>query len=251
MSAFFLSAICHLAVADVHCRATATTESVQLARVIDGDTVELADGRRVRLIGIDTPEIGYRGARSEPYAEAARDRLRELAAPGGVRMQTGVEAEDRHGRTLGHLFAADGSNLEALLLAEGLGMALVMPPNLALWRCQQAAEESARRLGLGLWATDPVMPVQALDSGGFALVRGRVSRIERAGAQLWLELDGPLVLRLRDVDRVYFADQQPEGWHGREVEVRGWVIERTARQSGRKPLMLPLRHPGMLQVLDP
>ena len=251
LSAFFLSAICHLAVADVDCRAAATTELVQLARVIDGDTVELADGRRVRLIGIDTPEIGYRGAPSEPFAELARDRLRELLAPGGVRLQAGVEAEDRYGRALAHLFAVDGSNVEARLLADGLGMALVMPPNLALWRCQQAAEESARRLGLGLWSTDPVVPVQQLDSGGFALVRGRLNRIERAGEQLWLELDGPLVLRLRDTDRGYFTGQQPEAWRGREIEVRGWVIERAVRRSGHKPLMLPLRHPGMLRLLEP
>lgn len=251
MSAFFLSAICQWAVADTRCQATASTESIQLARVIDGDTVELADGRRVRLVGIDTPEIGYRGEPSEPFAEAARDRLRELVAAGEVRMQMGTETKDRYGRTLGHLFAADGSNLEARLLAEGLGFALAMPPNLALWSCQQAAEAVARQLGLGLWSADPIMPVRQLRAGGFALLRGRITGIDRAGEQLLIELDGPLVLRLHDADRAYFADQYPEVWHGREIEVRGWVIERGSRRSGRKPLMLPLRHPGMLRLLTP
>lgn len=247
-----MSAICPLAAAaDTACQATAATEPVQLARVIDGDTVELVDGRRVRLIGIDTPEIGYRGESSEPFAEAARDRLRELTSGGEVRMQVGVDSKDRYGRTLGHLFAADGSNLEARLLREGLGFALVMLPNLALWRCQQAAEVQARQLGLALWSADPVTPARALDSGGFALVRGKITSIERAGEQLWIELDGPLVLRLRDADREHFDGLHSEVWHGRDIEVRGWIIERRSQRSGRQPLMLSLRHPGMLRLLTP
>ncbi|SDU27772.1 thermonuclease family protein [Halopseudomonas salegens] len=251
MSAFFLSAICQWGVADTRCQATATTEPVKLMRVIDGDTVELSDGRRVRLIGLDTPEIGYRGEPSEPFALAARDRLRELVVAGELRMQVGEEAEDRYGRTLGHLFTANGSNVEARLLAEGLGFALAVPPNTALWRCQAAAEAQARQQGLALWGVDPVRPASQLRSGGFALIRGKVTSIDRAGKQLWIELDGPLVLRLRDTDRQHFAGLRPEAWQGREMEVRGWVIERGSRRPGRKPLLLPLEHPGMLKLLTP
>lgn len=51
---------------------------MQVRQVVDGDTLRLVDGRSVRLIGINTPEVGRKGRSSEPYAEAARRRLQAL-----------------------------------------------------------------------------------------------------------------------------------------------------------------------------
>ena len=251
VSAFFVPAVAWAAPAVALCTATAATEPVAVSRVIDGDTLELHDGRRVRLIGVDTPEIGYRGKRSEPYAQAARRRLQEMVAPGGLRLQRGQEPEDRYGRTLGHLFTAEGQNVEAQLLREGLGFALAVPPNIALWACHRDAEDMARGKRRALWAGNPQTPAGSLRNPGFALISGRVITVERTTGQYWIELDGPLVLNLRDQDSIYFADQTPSQWLGRELEVRGWVIQRRTRRAGHKPFLLPVRHPGMLRLSQP
>lgn len=232
------------------CRLPEGALPVGSQRVIDGDTLELDDGRRLRLIGIDTPEIGRRGEPSEPFAQAARRRLQQLVGSGQLHMLPGVESRDSYGRTLAHLFDGDGNNLEAQLLAEGLGFALAVPPNLALIECHARAERQARKEGKGLWGGSPVLAVKALDSGGFQLIGGRITRVERAGGYLWLDMQGPLALRIAERDRHYFQGLDPQGWVGRDIEVRGWVIDRRGQarvKTTDKPFMLPLRHPRMLE----
>ena len=146
-SAFFIAWLfVGLAQADA-CRMPADAVRVQARTVFDGDTLELTDGRRVRLIGINAPEIGRQGKPSEPFARAAEARLQALTQ-GALYLAPGKESRDRYGRTLGHLFDAAGHNLEAQLLAEGLGFAIGVPPNLTLVVCHLEAEQRARRMGL-------------------------------------------------------------------------------------------------------
>jgi endonuclease YncB( thermonuclease family) len=250
-SAFFVAWLFCAApvLADV-CAIPAGVRSASIKTVIDGDTLELSDGRRVRLIGIDTPEIGRRGEPSEPFAEAARDRLRDLAGH-QVQLVEGVEAKDRYGRTLAHLFDAEGHNIEARLLREGLGFALAVPPNVALVDCHVAAEAQARRASLGVWQESPVVQASQLRTGGFSLVRGRIRDVRRAGRYLWFETDGELVLRIEPETFAGFDMGPPESLRGRTVVARGWVIDRRRQGSvkaGFKPFMLPVRHPMMLEV---
>ena len=75
---------------------------VSVAKVVDGDTLRLVDGRSVRLIGINTPELGRDGRKAEPFAVAAQRRLRALveASNGRVGLVPGRESKDRYGRTL-------------------------------------------------------------------------------------------------------------------------------------------------------
>lgn len=244
--AFFVACSLLQPVAAEICTPPAVAELVTAARVIDGDTLRLEDGRRVRLIGIDTPEIGREGRASEPFAEQARERLQALVREPGLQLVVGQQAEDRYGRTLGHLFTGRGANIEALLLADGLGFALAVPPNLALLECHAAAEGEARRELLGVWRQPPLPAARA--KAGFQVLRGRIARVQSAGRYLWLELDGPIVLRLALDDASLWA-ASPQHWHGREVEVRGWVIDRRQQTGVKpefKPFMLPVRHPFML-----
>ncbi|SER93556.1 thermonuclease family protein [Halopseudomonas bauzanensis] len=210
--------------------------------VIDGDTLELVDGRRVRLIGINAPEIGRRGKASEPYAQRARTELEQLVEKAGLRLLVGEDAQDDYGRTLGHLFDIQGANIEAQLLRSGMGFAIGIPPNLALLDCHLRQESLAREAELGVWRQAPIIQAAEVRQGGFQLVRGRVLSIERAGRYFWLELDGSLVLRIA-------ADQQGFGqldsWRGRSLEVRGWVVDRGTRRRDHKRFMLPLREPKM------
>ena len=219
-------------------------ESVVSRYVIDGDTLELVDGRRVRLIGINTPEIGRRGTPSEPYAQKARAELERLASAAGLRLLVGEDARDDYGRTLGHLFDIHGANIEAQLLRSGMGFAIGIPPNLALLDCHLQQESLAREAGLGVWQQAPVIRAAKVRAGGFQVVRGRVLSIERAGRYIWIDLDGPLVLRMPAVDRHQFDGV--DDWAGRSLEVRGWIVDRKNQPRGHAQFMLPLREPRMI-----
>ncbi len=250
-SAFFVVWLVALpAVADV-CQMPARSEAVTSRFVIDGDTLELSDGRRVRLVGIDAPEIGRRGKPSQPFARAAKDRLQVLVTAPGLRMTVGSEPKDRYGRTLAHLFDARGDNVEAQLLREGLGFALAVPPNLALARCHVQAERAARAGSVGLWQSSPVISASRIGKGGFQLISGRVETAVKAGKYYWFDLSGNLVLRVATDDVAAVAGGQPEALVGREVVARGWVIDRQNQKglkAGQKRFMLPVRHPLMLEL---
>jgi endonuclease YncB( thermonuclease family) len=254
--AFFVPAIwLSAAQAQVFCPAPAALARVEVQRVVDGDTVRLKDGRSVRMIGINTPETGRKGRADEPFAVAARQRLQALvqAGDGRVGLVPGREGKDHYGRTLAHLYGANGENLEAQLLAEGLGFQVGVAPNVDLVSCQQAAENSARNARLGLWRQSPVQSVEQLGRSGFALVSGQVSKVERNRGGIWIELQGALVLRITpDLISQFDADRL-NGLQGRTVEARGWVQDRARRgglKNGQARWLLPLTDPGMLKSTD-
>ncbi len=252
--AFFVSATWLVPVqAEVFCPAPAAIGTFKVQRVVDGDTVRLTDGRSVRMIGVNAPETGKKGRSDEPFAVAARQRLQALvdASDGRVGMVLGRESKDRYGRTLAHLYDASGANLEARLLAEGLGFLVAVAPNVDLVACQQAAERSARQARLGLWRQSPVQKVTQIERSGFAVVSGRVSKVERNRGGIWIELQDSLVLRIAPNLVKHFDSVSLKRLQGQHIEARGWVLDRSRRgglKKGQARWLLPLTDPGMLQV---
>jgi len=217
--------------------------------VFDGDTLALEDGRKVRLLGINTPEIGRDGAPSEAYAEQARRLLERLAPPGeALRLRLDSERTDRYGRTLAHVFGTDGTNLQARLLESGFATTLVVPPNQWSVDCYAALEARARADARGLWGLDRYRPVAAASlassARGFHLVTGRVQRIGESRGNIWLNLAPHMAVRIPRDDLVYFVERDPRRLHGRRLEVRGWI------QKRRGELRITVRHPAALRVLD-
>ncbi|PJI48322.1 MAG: nuclease [Pseudomonas sp.] len=236
------------------CPEPSAAETVRVARVVDGDTLKLADGRSVRLIGVNAPELAHHGRSEEAFAVAAQRRLQALVAAndGEVGLVLGRQAKDRYGRTLAHAYGARGDNLESRLLAEGLGYLVAIAPNTDLTACQQAAERGARSAKLGLWKRAPVQTAEQLHESGFAVVRGRVEQVQRNRGGLWIDLDGPLVLRIEAKLVKHFDDATLRDLKGRQVEARGWVIDRAERGSvkpGQARWMLPVTDPAMMEVL--
>jgi len=86
------------------------------AVAVDGDSL-LVDGRRVRIMGLDAPEMRGRCPREQQLARMARDRMAELIA-GGVRIQP--HGNDRYGRLLAVVYDARGRDVAAVLIREGL-----------------------------------------------------------------------------------------------------------------------------------
>lgn len=252
VGAFFVSAI-WLGAAGAACLAPSAGQEVRVERAVDGDTLKLADGRSVRLIGVNAPELARHGRPAEPLAQKARLRLAELISQSGqrVRLVNGRQARDHYGRVLAHAFDARGRNLEEQLLAEGLGFMVVLAPNVALADCQAQAEQRARAARLGVWQRTPVRAANDLAQGGFAVLNARVERVERNRGGIWLEMVGPLVVQVPGKQLKNFAAADLQALTGREVEVRGWVIDR-ARRGGLKPSqarwLLQVSHPRMLEV---
>ena len=117
-------------------------------RVVDGDTIVLSGGRRVRYIGVDTPELGDN---PERYGMEASGFNRSLVAGRVVTLQEDVSETDRFGRLLRFVYA-DGILVNAELVREGYAMAKLYPPDTRYAACFAALEQEAKEAGRGMWA---------------------------------------------------------------------------------------------------
>lgn len=249
VAAIYLSMMPATGLAAGYCSAPSGLPLVAVKRVVDGDTLHLRDGRKIRLIGINTPELG---PPAQPFARAARSRLAELIKASGnrVMIETGLQVKDNHGRTLVHAYNQKGDNLEARLLTEGLGFSVVMAPNVKLRECHLAAERVARNARLGLWRQTPVQSASKLQRGGFAILSGTAGKVVRNRGGTWIEMPGSLILRVSPEHLKYFSSVDLLRLEGRRIEVRGWVVERggSARRPAGARWLLSLTDIGMLDV---
>lgn len=118
-----------------------------IGRVVDGDSFVCADGRRVRLLLIDAPELGQR-----PYGDSARAAARRLLRTGArVRLDVDVQPLDRYGRLLAYVWA-DSVFVNRELVRRGMAVVLVVPPNVREAAPLRAAADSARAERRGLWS---------------------------------------------------------------------------------------------------
>ena len=254
VGAFFVGALWQVP-ALAFCPLPDRPQIVAVRQVVDGDTLRLTDGRSVRMIGINAPEIGRKGRTSEPFAEAAKRRLQALvkASDGRVGLVLRVEPKDKYGRTLAHVYARTGDNLEARLLGEGLGYRVAVAPNVRLVACQQVAEQSARKAGAGLWRSSPVLRASQVRESGFAVIGGTIRNIARNRGGIWLELETGVVLQVPARLQRNFPKGFFDNLKGRQVEARGWVLDRS-RKGGLKPgqrrWVLPITDPSMLERIS-
>lgn len=224
----------------------AQSEVATVRYVLDGDTVILSDDRSVRLIGINAPELGHKGAADEPFAAAARDRLRQLVQGTPVRLEFEDEHRDRYGRWLAHLWLTDGRSVEEILLANGLASVVAIPPNVRDTARLQAVETVARRARLGLWGhrySEPMDIGDGIPEPGFRFVRGRVTHVGKSRKYIYLDLGRQFALRIRQEDWDRYFRGRPDAWHGALLMARGWVSERDGRAQ------MAIGHPAMVERL--
>jgi len=207
---------------------------IKVRYVHDGDTLTLADDTRVRLIGINTPELARNGEPAQPLAIRARDQLRQLLLRNAnrVRALSGREALDQHGRTLAYLWLPDGTDITSELLRAGLGWLVAIPPDTRFIACHEQAESEARRAQRGVWKPGvyDALPSASLDlrTSGFQRVRGRITRVNHGGGATWINLQGRFAIRIPDQDLHEFPNPPEATWIGRELEVRGWIYRTRA-----------------------
>ncbi|MFH1140382.1 MAG: thermonuclease family protein [Chloroflexota bacterium] len=129
------------------CSLLPPANTVLVRRVVDGDTIVLASGERVRYIGVDTPEVTGTPQFFGPEASEANRRLVE-----GRQVRLGRDVSDRDGfdRLLRYVYV-DGVMVNAELVREGFATSLVYPPDTRYAQCFSALEEEARESGRGMW----------------------------------------------------------------------------------------------------
>jgi micrococcal nuclease len=115
----------------------------------DGDTLWLSGIGKVRLIGVDTPEVYGDDECYGRQASAFVERTVPLGST--VRYRLGTEERDRYGRALAYVYLDGGRLLNLLLVRRGFAQVLTVPPNVEFAERFVRAARRAREAGRGLW----------------------------------------------------------------------------------------------------
>jgi endonuclease YncB( thermonuclease family) len=227
------------------------SQTVEVSFVLDGDTVILQGGERVRLIGINAPEKEYAHRPAQPYALEALLALRELVQDEPIVLVKGKQDADSYGRTLGYLESADGTDLQQVLVARGYAFVVAFPPDIDRLEQYLDAERTARANRLGVWNVNQFQPVdldlgQTLESG-FGLYRGRVLSVGRSRKNVRLAFGSDLVVTIRHTDWKSYWSEDPDSLEGKSIELRGWLRKAGKNDSAR--YYLRLRHPYMMRIV--
>lgn len=137
---------------------------ILVTRVVDGDTLVLENKERVRLIGIDTPEMHesdklFKDAQRTNQDAAAIQELgkrsfsftRELAEGKRVRLEFDVEKKDKYKRLLAYVYLEDGTFVNAQIIKEGYASLMTYPPNIKYVDLFKELYKQARESKRGLW----------------------------------------------------------------------------------------------------
>ncbi|RUM88085.1 MAG: nuclease [Thermodesulfatator sp.] len=131
---------------------SAWATEVTVVRAIDGDTVVLSDGRRLRYAGINAPEL-YGENGPEPFARQAWLLNRRLVEGRRLRFEPAARPRDRYGRLLGYLILPDGRLVSEVLVSQGLALACYYPGASRYRKRLLAAQRRALAQGKGLFGS--------------------------------------------------------------------------------------------------
>lgn len=147
----------------------AESGKIKVARIIDGDTIELADKTRVRYTGVDTPETG------DCFGASASKANSDLVLGKEVILETDVQILDKYGRKLAYVFVESGSNVWMVneeLVKQGVARVSTYPPNVKYTERFQTAEREARERKVGLWSSDACIKRDIRTEGNTSEVQG-------------------------------------------------------------------------------
>jgi len=133
------------------------SESVLVRSVVDGDTIDVATVGRVRLLGIDAPELGRGFDTAAPFGREAKDRLMALVLHRWVRLEQEPPLTDAYSRKLAYVIREDGLFVNAVLVREGLARVTARVPLERLGELKRA-EAEAQGYRRGMWGDAPQIP---------------------------------------------------------------------------------------------
>ena len=133
------------------------SESVLVNAVLDGDTIDVSNYGRVRLLGIDAPETSHGLDTAAPYGREARERLAGLLMHRWIRLELEGAPLDIYNRHLAYVVTEDGQFVNAVLVREGLARVSARVPLTRLPELKRA-EAEAQAFRRGMWGTAPAVP---------------------------------------------------------------------------------------------
>ncbi|MFP4472360.1 MAG: thermonuclease family protein [Candidatus Omnitrophota bacterium] len=146
------------------CRPPVDYQNVRVSYVYDGDTVQLENGEKLRLIGIDSPEAYpsdklRRDARRSGLSDELIMRqgkkasafTRDLVSGKMVRLEFDIERRDKYGRLLGYVYLDEDTMLNAVIIQAGYARPMPIPPNVRYADEFDRLYQEARSAGSGLW----------------------------------------------------------------------------------------------------
>ena len=215
----------------------------RVSRVHDGDTVILEDGTRVRLLGINAPELDGPATSAEAGGDAAKLWLRARIEGHKVRLETDVEIQDAYHRTLAHLFGENGEHWNLALVRQGLAVAGIFPPNLKHADAITTAQAQAEHERLGIWADPayaprPIASLPQQHSRGWQRWYGTPAALDYDSSYARLIFTPQVDARIPKQALNLFPPLQ--SLLGKSLELRGWASRRKQHYS------ILLRHPSAL-----
>ena len=123
-----------------------------MSRVIDGDTIELTTGVKIRYIGINTPETKHPTKPVEEFGAEAAAANKKLVEGKLVKLEFDIEKKDKYGRVLAYVYV-DTIFVNAWLVENGFAQVATYPPNVRYQDIFIKLEKKARETKKGLWAS--------------------------------------------------------------------------------------------------
>lgn len=237
-------------------------ETGKVSSVLDGDTLYLEGGLKIRLSAMQAPKLplGRKGFKAWPMGAESKSALTVLTKGQKVGLYYGGERRDRYDRALAQVFTLKADGKPDLWVQEEmvrLGMARVYT-----WADTfqdsgrlYAAEREARGAGRGIWSEayydvrSPAPNMLAQDVDSFQLIEGIITSTADVRGRVYLNFgadyktDFTIAIAKRDRKRFKRAGVDPVALEGARVRVRGWV------ELMNGP-MVWLDHPECLEVLD-
>ena len=223
--------------------------------VIDGDSLMLADGRTVRMVGIQAPKLpkGRPNFAEWPFAREAQQALAGLVQGRTVTLHFGGTKQDRYGRVLAQLVRDDGLWVQGGLIRAGFARVYTFPDNRAAAGEMLVLEREARAEKRGLWA-DPFFAIHGPEEAGrytgeLTLVEGKVVDGARTANAVFLNFGADwhtaFTLRLNsEALRLFRSDKvDPLALIGATVRVRGYV------RRDRERAIMDITHPEEIEKL--
>ena len=218
-----------------------------VAKVYDGDTIVLKNGERVRLLGINTPEIESRHRQGEAGGQLAKKWLQDKLQQGQVFLEYDQQQRDKYQRLLAHLFLPSGEHLNESIIHSGLATLTIIPPNLRYSDELTKAEIDAQYDGRGIWSMTEYQPLSITSlskekgSSGWQRFLATPIEIKYSRKYVRLILNKNVDIRIPKDNLDLFPELTE--YLGRSLEIRGWASRTKSHFS------ILVRHPSAIILL--
>jgi endonuclease YncB( thermonuclease family) len=215
--------------------------------VYDGDTLLLKDGRKIRLIGINTPEVAHHKKKGQPYGREATEALRQLlkTAKYKIRLERGEQRYDRYKRSLAYVFLPDGTDVSQWMLQQGWATLMTFPPNIRYVTAYKKAEGIAQQNKRHIWqhSVYHVKTVAELKRGyrGYIRLKSTVQQIKLSKKSIILELEQKIFIKLSRQPIHYF-----NRYDLKKLRYQGIIVSGFLRKYRGKRI-ITVRHPVQLK----